>query len=57
MFEAMKVEKEIRSKVELSWNDGWMEIRIKAPNVSSLQASLNGWLRMYKALRKIEEVV
>ena len=52
-----EIKEEPRSRVELSFEGGVLEIRIKAPNLSSLQATVNGWLRMYKALVKIEEVV
>lgn len=59
IYRALKVEagEELRSRVELSYRRGMIEIRIKAQNLTSLQAALNAWLRMCKTLKKVEEVV
>lgn len=59
IYQALKPEagEGLKSEVELKYRDGKIEIRIKALNISSLQASINAWLRMCKALKKIEEVI
>ncbi len=40
---------------EVRYDGGQIVIKIKAPNLSSFRASLNAWLRLYRALKGVKE--